>query len=76
MAETRGYPDDTRACSFDEAGRAIVEDLGSTNGTWINEQRLTEARICASGDVLRVGQTTFEVELPAARGADPSRYGS
>jgi len=55
--------------SFDEAGRAVVEDLGSTNGTWVNEQRLTDARICVSGDVLRVGQTTFEVEVAAARAA-------
>ena len=50
---------------IDGAGRPMVEDLGSTNGTWINEQRLTDARIVAGGDVLRVGQTTFEVELPA-----------
>jgi pSer/pThr/pTyr-binding forkhead associated (FHA) protein len=48
----------------DDAGRPVVEDLGSTNGTWINEQRLTDAWICANGDVLRVGQTTFEIEVP------------
>src|ERR1019366_6615023 len=53
----------------DGAGRPRVEDLGSTNGTWINEQRLTDARIVASGDVLRVGQTTFEIEVPAAPAA-------
>jgi pSer/pThr/pTyr-binding forkhead associated (FHA) protein len=51
---------------IDGAGRPIVEDLGSTNGTWINEQRLTDARIVASGDTLRVGQTTFEIEVPVA----------
>ena len=52
---------------IDDAGRAVVDDLGSTNGTWVNEQRLTDARICANGDVLRVGQTTFEIELPEAQ---------
>jgi pSer/pThr/pTyr-binding forkhead associated (FHA) protein len=55
--------------AIDEAGRAVIEDLGSTNGTWVNDERLTEARICASGDILRVGQTTLEVELPAAAAA-------
>ncbi len=49
---------------IDDSGRAVVEDLGSTNGTWINQQQLTEARVCANGDVLRVGQSTFELELP------------
>jgi pSer/pThr/pTyr-binding forkhead associated (FHA) protein len=50
----------------DGAGRPMVEDLGSTNGTWINEQRLTDARIVSNGDVLRVGQTTFEIKVPVA----------
>jgi pSer/pThr/pTyr-binding forkhead associated (FHA) protein len=54
---------------IDSAGRPMVEDLGSTNGTWINEQRLTDARIVASGDVLRVGQTTFEIEVPVVPAA-------
>ncbi len=54
---------------IDGAGRPVVEDLGSTNGTWINEQRLTDARIVASGDALRVGQTTFEINVPVAPAA-------
>ena len=54
---------------IDGAGRPMVEDLGSTNGTWVNEQRLTDARIVASGDVLRVGQTTFEIEVPVVPAA-------
>jgi pSer/pThr/pTyr-binding forkhead associated (FHA) protein len=54
---------------IDDGGRAVVEDLGSSNGTWINEERLTAPRICARGDVLRVGQTTFEVDVPAVQAA-------
>jgi pSer/pThr/pTyr-binding forkhead associated (FHA) protein len=56
--------------SFDEHGRAVVEDLGSTNGTWINEERLSAPHVCVTGDVLRVGQSTFQLEVappPAAR---------
>jgi len=49
---------------LDDAGRAMVEDLGSTNGTWVNDEQLTESRILANGDRLRVGQTSFAVELP------------
>lgn len=51
---------------IDDAGRLVVEDLGSTNGTWVNEQRLTEARTCSNGDVLRMGQSSFDVVIPVA----------
>ena len=36
-----------------------VRDLGSTNGTWVNNQRITEAEL-KPGDVLRVGFTELE----------------
>jgi pSer/pThr/pTyr-binding forkhead associated (FHA) protein len=49
--------------SIDGQGRAMVEDLGSTNGTWVNEERLSAPHMCATGDVLRVGQSTFELEV-------------
>ncbi len=52
------------------AGRAIIEDLGSTNGTWVNDERLSAPHVCVTGDILRVGQSTFELEVappPAAR---------
>jgi pSer/pThr/pTyr-binding forkhead associated (FHA) protein len=51
---------------FDDAGSPMVEDLGSTNGTWVNGERLTGPRRLATGDELRAGQTTFEVDVPAA----------
>jgi pSer/pThr/pTyr-binding forkhead associated (FHA) protein len=41
------------------AGKVVVRDLKSANGTFINDQRITgEARI-RDGDVLRVGSLTF-----------------
>jgi pSer/pThr/pTyr-binding forkhead associated (FHA) protein len=54
---------------IDDAGSAIVEDLGSTNGTWVNDERLEEPRFLHHGDELRVGQTCFTVELPKGRAA-------
>jgi len=40
-----------------------VEDLGSTNGTFVNELRISEPTRLSSGDIVRVGQTRFDVEL-------------
>jgi hypothetical protein len=40
---------------------ATIRDLGSTNGTWVNEERVTE-RTLAPGDMLRVGTSQFKVE--------------
>ena len=46
-------------------GQAYVEDDGSRNGTFLNEQRLTsgERRQMRDNDRLRLGSTTFVVKL-------------
>ncbi len=49
---------------MDDGGAMAVEDLGSTNGTWVNDERLAEPRTLADGDELRLGQSCFTVELP------------
>jgi hypothetical protein len=38
-----------------------VTDLGSTNGTFINGQRVTNA-IAKNGDIVKVGATNFRIE--------------
>jgi pSer/pThr/pTyr-binding forkhead associated (FHA) protein len=38
-----------------------IEDLGSTNGTFVNGQRITAERL-QPGDVVRVGQTELRLE--------------
>lgn len=39
-----------------------VEDLGSTNGTWVNAVRVTGPTKLGRGDLLQVGGTVFEVQ--------------
>jgi hypothetical protein len=40
-----------------------VEDIGSTNGTYLNGIKLTRARKLKPGDVVRVGETELRYEL-------------
>ena len=42
--------------------RDIVEDLGSTNGTFVNGEQLHGTRPLASGDVIAIGQTTLRYQ--------------
>ncbi|MGH2697938.1 MAG: FHA domain-containing protein [Actinomycetota bacterium] len=45
-------------------GGLEIEDLGSTNGTFVNERRITEPTPLNRGDIVRVGQTRLDVEIP------------
>ena len=59
-----------RHASVRPAGDALeVEDHGSRNGTWVNGARVDGTVRLAPGDRVRVGDTAFEVEGPAARAA-------
>ena len=42
-------------------GDIWAEDLGSTNGTWVNTVRIGERTRLEKGDLLQVGGTVFEV---------------
>jgi pSer/pThr/pTyr-binding forkhead associated (FHA) protein len=43
-------------------GTVYVEDLGSTNGTYLNRQRVTSAVVASPGDRLQVGGTVLEFQ--------------
>ena len=51
----RVYPDPTNR------GGWVVEDLGSTNGTFIGRDRLTSARPVEIGTTLRIGKSVLEL---------------
>lgn len=51
-------------------GGVVVEDLGSTNGTFINGERLVAPRVLSAGDLLGFGETvTLGFESSAPEGA-------
>jgi hypothetical protein len=43
-------------------GMLAVEDLGSTNGTFVNGQRITAPHVLAPGDQVQVGKTLLRYE--------------
>jgi FHA domain len=43
----------------------LIEDLGSSNGTFVNDQRISGPTLLRSGDVVTLGQTRFDVEVEA-----------
>src|SRR5437764_15251522 len=50
-------------------GGAVVEDLGSTNGTFVNNVRIEAAREVGPGDRIRIGLTVLELQGVAAAAA-------
>jgi DNA-binding winged helix-turn-helix (wHTH) protein len=51
--------------------KATLEDLGSKNGTYLREQRITTATPLADGDLFRLGRLVLEFRF--ARGAKSTR---
>ncbi len=43
-------------------GRWWIEDLGSQNGTWLNEEPISRLASLAFGDLIRIGQTELFFE--------------
>jgi pSer/pThr/pTyr-binding forkhead associated (FHA) protein len=53
----------TRHARISRVGAGFqVEDLGSTNGTYVNNQRISAPTPFGIGDVLRIGRTLMSVE--------------
>ncbi|HYP87406.1 MAG TPA: FHA domain-containing protein, partial [Polyangiaceae bacterium] len=52
-------------------GRFIVTDLNSTNGTYVNRRRITQATIVREGDRIYVGDFVLRIELPGGEAQRP-----
>lgn len=55
------YASGRHARLFPQGSRWFLEDLGSTNGTYIDEQRLTRAVAVETGRPFRVGKSVLEL---------------
>ena len=51
-----------------EKGVVAIEDFGSTNGTFVNEERITQRRNLKNGDRIQVGGLNFEVRFQVGVG--------
>jgi FHA domain len=59
---TDTYASQQHARLFGRQGGWYVEDLGSTNGTFVNDQRLAAPALVQPGDKIRVGTTMLELK--------------
>ena len=59
-----------------DGGELTIEDLGSSNGTFVNGERVEAARVLHVGDVVRLGKTELTVTDPEGRVPEPTQIGS
>jgi hypothetical protein len=55
------YASQQHARLFGKNGAWYVEDLGSTNGTFVNDQKLAAPAMVQPGDSIRIGTTVLEL---------------
>src|SRR4051795_9083099 len=53
----------------DQGGSLAIEDLGSTNGTFVNDKRISEVTVLNDGDIVRLGNTVWAIKSTAPAGA-------
>lgn len=55
------YASQIHARVFQRDGQWLVEDLGSTNGTWLNRHKVSGPMVLQRGDRLQIGNTVMEL---------------
>src|SRR4051812_382057 len=55
-----------------QGGQVVAEDLGSTNGTYVNDQPISSPRALNPGDKVRIGLTVLELRTRQQVAARPS----
>ena len=56
------YVSELHARVFRREGQLYVEDLGSTNGTYLNRRKVTAPIAIRKGDRLQIGKTVMELQ--------------
>ncbi len=51
------------ALIYEQGNSVVIEDLGSTNGTYLNEELLQSPRPLHPGDRVRIGDSEFSFEV-------------
>jgi serine phosphatase RsbU (regulator of sigma subunit) len=64
------------AVIHNEAGQCFLEDVGSRNGTFVNQQRLSERVLLKHNDTIQFGDAHARFDDPAARAAQPAGSGA
>ena len=62
MIDDDAYVSQLHLRVFDYEGQPMVEDLGSTNGTFHNGSKLVGAKLLHPGDRIQVGTTLIEAQ--------------
>ena len=55
------YASQLHARVFQRDGQFLLEDLGSTNGTYLNRQKVAGAMVLHAGDKVQIGNTVLEL---------------
>jgi pSer/pThr/pTyr-binding forkhead associated (FHA) protein len=56
------YSSSRHARVYPEGGQWLVEDMGSTNGTFLDDQKVTDAVPVRPGAQIRIGQSVLELQ--------------
>ena len=55
------YASQIHARLFQRDGQYLVEDLGSTNGTYLNRRKVAGPMVVHAGDKVQIGNTVMEL---------------
>jgi adenylate cyclase len=61
------------ALEYDEiSDQLVIRDLGSTNGTYVNQERILKPQVLQPNDIIRIGDHVFDVSQIAGESIEPA----
>lgn len=74
VVDARGLSRHHATIQADDQGRLVISDQGSTNGTFVNRERINSPRLLAENDVIHFGHAEYRLGLntPSQIRAAPS----